>query len=161
MTETIKAQPLIAPIFEGFGDVIEVQPKPSMMINEGNCARYHDLATLDFFEARAGISVFQAQPYAIPHTLRMMERHPLGSQAFLPLTNEPFLVIVAEDLDGEPHRPAAFITNGRQGVNYHRNTWHGVLTPLAGSGLFAVIDRIGEGRNLQEHWFNSDYRVIV
>lgn len=161
MTDTVLAQPLDATSFRRFGDVIEVQPKPSMIINEGNCSRYHDVARLDFVDARAGISVFQADPYVIPHRLRMVERHPLGSQAFLPFSDEPFLVIVAEDDEGVPQTPLAFLSNGQQGVNYHRNTWHGVLTPLAGSGLFAVVDRIGEGDNLQEHWFDTPWRVVL
>lgn len=161
MTETINAQPLNQYSFQGFGDVIEARSQPSVMINEGNCARYHDLATLEFVNARAGISVFQARPYSIPHSLRMMERHPLGSQAFLPLSDDPFLVIVAEDHDGVPGIPKAFLSNGRQGVNYYRNTWHGVLSPLTGSGLFAVVDRVGDGENLQENWFENPYLVTL
>lgn len=159
MNNIVKPRLLNQASFSSFGDVIEVQSEPTMMINEGNCARYHDLATLDFSDARAGISVFQAQPYRTPHQLKMMERHPLGSQAFLPLSEDPFLVIVAGDLDGVPDVPKAFLTNGKQGVNYHRNTWHGVLTPLAGTGLFAVVDRIGEGNNLQEIWFDDSYLI--
>ncbi|MFK7994681.1 MAG: ureidoglycolate lyase [Granulosicoccus sp.] len=160
MTEILKVQPLTLSKFESFGEIIETQPTPTMMINEGRCARHHDLAKLKFQDARAGISVFQAQLCSIPYHLRMMERHPLGSQTFLPLNEHPFLIIVAEDHDGVPHNPQAFLTNGRQGVNYRCNTWHGVLTPLSGSGLFTVVDRIGEGNNLQEHWFDDAYQVI-
>lgn len=158
---TITASALTDELFSPFGDIIQTQAEPSMMINEGNCARYHDVAALEFVDAAAGISVFQARPYTVPHTLGLMERHPLGSQAFLPMSSEPFLVIVAADVNGEPGEPLAFLTNGQQGVNYHRNTWHGVLTPLAGSGLFAVVDRIGEGCNLQEHTFEQPYQIVV
>jgi ureidoglycolate lyase len=90
----------------------------------------------------------------------MVERHPLGSQAFLPMSLEPFLVIVAPDEGGTPGRPLAFRTAPGQGVNLGRGTWHGVLTPLAAPGLFAVIDRIGDGANLEEHWFEAPYAVL-
>jgi ureidoglycolate lyase len=91
--------------------------------------------------------------------LEMVERHPDGSQAFIPMHEHPFLVIVAPDMDGMPGTPRAFVTNGAQGINFHRNIWHGVLTPLASPGRFAVIDRIGETPNLQEYWFTSPYEV--
>ncbi len=89
----------------------------------------------------------------------MVERHPDGSQAFIPMSMDPFLVIVAPDAGGAPGTPLAFRTAPGQGVNFLRNTWHGVLTPLAGPGLFAVIDRIGDTANLEEHWFDVPYVV--
>jgi ureidoglycolate lyase len=82
----------------------------------------------------------------------MVERHPLGSQAFIPMSLDPFLVVVAEGEDPVPGRIRAFLTAPGQGVNLLRNCWHGVLTPLQAPGLFAVVDRIGEGANLEEHW---------
>ena len=95
----------------------------------------------------------------LPYTLSMMERHPQGSQAFLPLAYVPFLVIVAPDDGGVPGTPRAFISLPGQGVNYHRGGWHGVLTPLHAPGLFAVVDRIGAGVNLQEHHFDTPYQI--
>ena len=161
ITTNLPMHPLNSDGFSAFGDILEVQDKPTVMINQGNCARYSDLATLDFADGRAGISIFHAKPYTSPLSLAMVERHPEGSQAFVPLTEDPFLVIVAEDENGRPGVPRVFLTNGRQGVNYHRNTWHGVLTPLQGSGLFAVVDRIGDGKNLEEHWFDHPYSIEV
>lgn len=161
MNRKLIAQPLTGLSFTRFGDVLESAAQPTVMINEGNCARYSDLASLEFVDARAGISVFQARPYSVPHSLKMMERHPLGSQAFIPMSDDAFLVIVAEDNNGVPGLPQAFITSGQQGVNYHRNIWHGVLTPLSGSGLFTVIDRIGKGNNLQEHWFEAPWQIDI
>ncbi|MFK8078472.1 MAG: ureidoglycolate lyase [Granulosicoccus sp.] len=157
----LRVQPLSSDAFSAFGDILEVQDQPTVMINQGNCARYSDLAMLDFADGRPGISIFHAKPYHSPLTLAMLERHPLGSQAFVPLSDDPFLVIVAEDVSGSPAEPCAFLTNGRQGVNYHRNTWHGVLTPLQGNGLFAIVDRIGAGSNLEEHWFDHPYSIEV
>ena len=159
MTTSIRIQPLTAERFAPFGDVLDCAGEPDKMINQGLCGRYHDRATLDFGNGRAGISMFRADIRALPYTLDMVERHPDGSQAFIPLGAEPFLVIVAPDQDGTPGTPLAFRTAAGQGINLHRNTWHGVLTPLAGNGIFAVIDRIGTGDNLQEHWFDTPYTV--
>jgi ureidoglycolate lyase len=155
----IAIQPLTAAAFAPFGDVIETAGAPDRIINQGLCGRYHDRARLDFGDGRAGISVFDAVPRALPLRLEMVERHPEGSQAFLPLSRDPFLVIVAADAAGEPGVPVAFRTAPGQGVNYHRGTWHGVLTPLHAPGLFAVVDRIGSGANLEEHWFDTPYEV--
>ena len=90
----------------------------------------------------------------------MLERHPDGSQAFLPLSSNPFLVIVARNnTENEPHEPQAFITAPRQGINIHRNIWHGVLAPLYSPGIFAVIDRIGPGDNLEEYFLSEEFEV--
>lgn len=160
MSGPISIQPLTAQAFAPFGDVIALRGEPDKMINQGMCGRHHDLAKLDFVDARAGISLFDAVPRSLPYTLDMMERHPLGSQAFLPMSEHPFLIIVAPDADGAPGAPVAFVSAPGQGVNYHSGTWHGVLTPLHAPGLFAVVDRIGEGDNLEEHWFDEPYKII-
>ncbi len=159
VTSSIRIQPLSAERFAPFGDVLECEGAPDKLINQGLCERYHDRAKLDFGDGRAGISMFRAQIRALPYTLDMVERHPDGSQAFIPLGTDPFLVIVAPDQGGVPGTPLAFLSAAGQGINLHRNIWHGVLTPLAGNGIFAVIDRIGDGANLQEHWFETPYTV--
>ncbi|WP_121628959.1 ureidoglycolate lyase [Tropicibacter alexandrii] len=151
----ITAQPLTARAFAPFGDVLDVAGEPDKIINQGLCGRYHDRAALDFGpEGRAGISLFNAEPRALPYRLELVERHPDGSQAFLPMHQNPWLVIVAEpgDTPGPIH---AFIAAPGQGINFHRGTWHGVLTPLHGPGLFAVVDRIGDTANLEEHWLEE------
>jgi ureidoglycolate lyase len=123
------------------------------------CQRHHDRATLDFGpEGRAGISVFRAQPRALPYSFDLIERHPDGCQAFLPMTENPFLVIVST---GPEAKPQAFLTSGAQGINLHRGTWHGVLTPLSAPGLFAVVDRIGTTPNLVEHRYSEPWTVIA
>ena len=151
----IAVQPLDPDAFLPFGDVLDTAGDPDRIINQGLCGRYHDRARLDFGDGRAGISLFDAEPRALPYTCDLLERHPLGSQAFLPLHEHPFLVIVAPDEGGRPGRPLAFLTAPGQGINLLRNTWHGVLTPLHAPGRFAVIDRIGEGANLEEHWLEE------
>ena len=161
MTETVKIRPLTAEAFAPFGEVLDASGAPDKLINQGMCGRYHDRAKLDFVAGRAGISLFKAKPRALPMKLEMVERHPDGSQAFLPMSENAFLVVVAPDEDGKPGSPLAFMTKPGQGVNYHRGVWHGVLAPLSEPGLFAVIDRIGEGANLEEYWFDRDIVIDV
>lgn len=161
MTRVIRPEPLTAAAFAPFGDVLAAAGPADRMINAGLCARFHDRARLDFGSGRAGISVFDGRPVTLPHRFDLVERHPEGSQAFLPMTGHPFLVIVAPDMDGVPDRPRAFLTAPGQGVNILRNTWHGVLTPLASPGLFAVVDRIGDGPNLEEYRYPSDWTVTA
>ena len=161
MTRTVVTEPLTAAAFAPFGDVLDTAGDPDRLINQGLCGRYHDRARLDFADGRAGISLFDAEPRSLPYRLGMVERHPDGSQAFLPMTQHPFLVIVAPDEGGAPGRPRAFLAAPGQGINLARGTWHGVLTPLAAPGLFAVVDRIGPGANLEEHWFDTPYTVVT
>lgn len=159
---TIRTEPLTAAAFAPFGQVLAAEGPPDRLINRGLCGRWHDRAALDFGpDGRAGISVFLAEPRALPYDCDLLERHPEGSQAFLPLHAHPFLVIVAPDAGGIPGAPRAFVTDGAQGINLARGTWHGVLTPLAAPGLFAVIDRIGLTPNLQEHPLARPCRVIA
>lgn len=160
MTQQIPIQPITATAFAPFGDVLNCAGEPDKIINQGKCGRYHDRATLDFSDGRAGISLFKAELRALPLILDLMERHPEGSQCFVPMSHDAFLVIVAQDAGNAPGTPLAFRTKPGQAINFHRNTWHGVLTPLTGTGLFTVIDRIGAGDNLQEHWFDTPWTVI-
>ncbi|MEM6275709.1 MAG: ureidoglycolate lyase [Pseudomonadota bacterium] len=159
MTE-IRAQRLTADAFAPFGDVLDCSGGHDKLINEGLCERYHDRASLDFGPdtgaGRAGVSLFRAQPRALPYELNLIERHPDGSQCFVPMTHHPFLVVVAEN---PVARPLAFLTAPGQAINYYRGTWHGVLTPLHAPGLFAVIDRIGNTPNLEEHRFETPYLI--
>lgn len=154
--------PLTAAAFAPFGDVLEATGD-FRLINDGMCQRHHDRARIDVATEvdpanRAGISIFKAVPRALPYCFDLIERHPEGSQAFVPMGAEPFLVIVAA---GPQAVPLAFMTNGAQGINLHRGTWHGVLTPLGGTGLFAVVDRIGGSANLEEHRYAAPWVVVA
>ncbi|EPX82851.1 Ureidoglycolate hydrolase [Rubellimicrobium thermophilum DSM 16684] len=161
----IGIEPLTAAAFAPFGEVLDATGEPDRLINRGLCGRWHDRAQLDFVAGgRAGISLFRARPRSLPYRLEMVERHPLGSQAFLPMTADPFLVIVAEGQQALPGRIRAFLAAPGQGVNLRRGCWHGVLTPLHEPGLFAVVDRIapeGEppGANLEEFWLPEPLTV--
>lgn len=167
MTNTIYIQPLTSNIFAPFGDVIETTNSNSFLINQGNCTRHHAISDIEI-EDDAGkpiISIFSGTPYSLPHTLGLVERHPLGSQAFIPMHEDPFLVIVCEDKNGIPQTPQAFVTKPRQGINLKPNIWHGVLTPLTKPCDFLVIDRGDTGdvkaNNLEEYTFKTPFTIQI
>ncbi len=153
----LKPEPLTAAAFAPFGQVIETQGVQPLAINQGTTERFHALAEVDT-AAEAGhpiISVFRGQPRPQPIAIRLVERHPLSSQAFMPLQERPWLVVVAEP--GAPPAPAglrAFLAGGDQGVSYARGVWHHPLLVLQPDSDFLVIDRSGPGENLEEHWFD-------
>jgi ureidoglycolate lyase len=141
---------LDAQAFAPFGDVIESQGHRWRWINDGTSQRFDDLARVDVLEAqgRPLISIFRASPQAIPFQVRALERHPLSSQSFVPLDGRPFLVIVAGQGSAPiARRIRAFLSSGRQGVNYHRNTWHHSLVALERTSDFLVVDRGGPEEN--------------
>jgi ureidoglycolate lyase len=152
VTGAIAAVPLTAAAFAPWGDVLQATGD-FRLINAGLCRRHDDRARIDI-DGRTGISIFAAEPRSLPYRFDLIERHPEGSQAFIPMTAAPFLVIVS---DGPGATPQAFLTDGAQGINLHRGIWHGVLTPLV-PGLFAVVDRIGPG-NLQEYRYPDPWVV--
>ena len=157
----IHTEPLTAAAFAPWGDVLEAKGTPDRIINAGLCARFHDRARLDWGGGRAGLSMFRAEPRALPYVLDLLERHPDGSQAFVPLHQNAWLVIVAPDEGGRPGAPRAFLAAPGQAVNLHRGAWHGVLTPLHEPGLFAVVDRIGDGPNLEEHRLERPWTIVA
>jgi ureidoglycolate lyase len=161
MPRTIATEPLTRNAFAPFGQVIETADAHHYPINSGNCERYHDLAKVELagVHARPLISLLHSKGFALPLDLKMVERHPLGSQAFYPLGPNPFLVVVALDEAGTPGTPRAFLTGPGQGVNIAMNTWHGVLTPIGPEADFLCVDRGGEGNNLEEHFFPEPWRV--
>lgn len=155
MTGTMRTQPISQDAIAGLAELIEADGAADKLINQDRCGRFHDRATLDMVDGTAGISVFKSESFSLPFKLEMMERHPFGSQAFLPMQEGEYLVVLAEDNDGKPGQPRAYIAGPGQGVNIGRNVWHGVLCPLSDPGLFMVVDRVTEGPNLEEHWFET------
>ena len=152
---TLKAVPLTAEAFAPFGDVIQMAGTTPRMINEGTCERFDDLAPVDVLanSGRPLISIFKAAPRPLPFEVRVLERHPLSSQAFYPLDGVPFLVVVAEDGDTDTpwsRRIRAFLAAGNQGVSYRRNTWHHALLAIGQTSHFLVVDRGGPGKNCDE-----------
>ncbi len=161
MSRTLVARPLTREAFAPFGDVIDADGPTSYPINAGMTQRIHDLARVEAHgpNARVLISIFRAKPYAMPLKLTLVERHPFGSQAFMPLSPRPFLVVVCPDGPEGPDTPQAFLTAPGQGVNYHRNVWHAVLTPIGEAQDFLVVDRGGDGSNLEEHEFETPWEI--
>lgn len=146
----IKPEQLTAEKFARYGDVIEVSDrKQHYSINDGFTERYHDLAEVDVSEdnGRTLINIFRSTPLETPIAIRVMERHPLSSQAFMPLGTQPYLVVVAPRGEFDPSQIEVFVATPNQGVNYHRGTWHHYCLALNMTSDFLVIDRGGKGEN--------------
>lgn len=147
--------PLTAERFAPYGDVIAAGGAKGEM-NAARFERYDDLAGIDVDTAGDGhvaVSIVRSRSAtALPYRFDMVERHPLGSQAFIPLGGFRFVVVVAAAAETvEPADLAAFVTNGRQGINYRRGTWHMPLIALERGEEFLVIDRAGSSANCEEH----------
>lgn len=158
------AQPLTREAFAAFGDVIESGQRPPLSINAGMTARHHDLAHVDLGPegGRALVNIFETQPYALPLRVAMLERHPLGSQAFVPMDGSSFLVVVAPAGDAvRVEDVRAFVTDGRQGVNYARGVWHHPLVVTQRVANFVVVDRGGAGHNCDEIHLPDGVRLVV
>jgi ureidoglycolate lyase len=163
MAITLTPQPLTRTVFAPFGEVIETEGSRHYPINAGFTERFHDLASIDVAadDGRPLISIFRGQPRPIPLRLTLMEHHPLGTQAFFPLDDRDWLLVVAVGpAPLEPHALRAFRASGRQGVNYARGTWHHPLIVLTPDHEFLVIDRAGDGANLEEVPFD-DAEVVL
>ena len=147
----ITPKPLTQTAFTPYGEVIETQyAKNSFPINYGLTTRFHDLANIDVNEkgGKAGFSIFRAKKTNLPHRVQVMEYHPFGSQLFYPVCEHPFLVLVAPPAtELKPEKLELFISNGKQGVNYHKGTWHHYLLSLEDNADYIVIDRIDTDKN--------------
>ncbi|MFT6344825.1 MAG: ureidoglycolate lyase [Paraglaciecola sp.] len=136
--------------FAPFGDVIEVNDNAkNFSINDGFTQRYHDLAEVDVTQenGRTLINIFRSTPLEQPVSIKMMERHPLSSQAFIPMGQQPFLVVVAPRGELDISKIEVFLASSNQGVNYHKGTWHHYCLALHQVSDFIVVDRGGVGNN--------------
>lgn len=146
----ITPKPLTAEAFIAFGDVIETsKDAKNFAINDGFTHRYHDLAKVDVTDNNGHplINIFRSTPLTQPIAIKMVERHPHGSQAFIPMGNNPYIVVVAPAGEFDVNKIEIFIANSNQGVNYHKGTWHHFCLALGSESDFLVIDRGGEGDN--------------
>ena len=161
LTEFLDIEPLDAAAFAPFGEVIEAGAGVMRLINDGTTERHHALVAPEAAGegARVIVNIFRGQPRRFPFDIGMMERHPLGSQSFSPLSGRPFLVVVSEDEGGRPGRPRVFLARADQGVNYRRNVWHHPLMALDAVSDFLVVDREGPGINLEEYFFDTPYSI--
>lgn len=152
---TLVPQALTAGSFEPFGEVISCEGRTAELINAGHTQKFADLINIDTQAAggRSAVHIYRSQPMSLPLEITVMERHPLGSQAFIPLQPVPFLVIVAppgKRVDSAAIR--VFVTNGQQGVNLRRGTWHHFQVSLEQECDYLVIDRAGPGSNFEEQF---------
>ena len=148
--------PLTRAGFAPFGDVVETTDVKPKLINEGFAERFDDLARIDVAAegGEVNVSLFTGSARPAPLLIKLMERHPLGSQLFMPLSGMPWLVVVCADPD-VPSSYRAFAASGRQGVNYARNCWHHPLLVFENASPFMVVDRKGTGSNLEEKWLEE------
>ncbi|MDE2427106.1 MAG: ureidoglycolate lyase [Burkholderiales bacterium] len=161
---TLPIAPLSREAFAPFGEVIMLEGARHYQINQGTTERFHALATADT-SAEGGqciLSLFRAQPRSLPLSIRIMERHPFGSQAFVPLSQQvedEYLVVVAPAGEFDASRIKAFLCRGFQGVNYAPGVWHHPLIALHRISDFIVMDRIGQGHNCDEIVPETDWQL--
>jgi ureidoglycolate lyase len=157
---TVSTEPLTPAAFAPFGDVLQVEGADQYDINAGTTQRFDALAHVHTdLAGKPAISIFRATPHQFPITIRSFERHPLGSQAFMPLSPHSWLVVVAKHPVATEVR--CFLATGHQGVQYHRNTWHHPLLVLQPEQDFLVIDRVGPGENLEEANLDVNVQLVL
>lgn len=163
MPIVLKPAPLTAKAFAPYGDVIEEAAARELRhINYGYTERFHDIARLDL-TASGGLpllSLFRSTPLPRPVAVKVMERHPLSSQAFMPLGGRPYLVVVAARGDFSVENLRAFVAAPHQGVNYHAGIWHHFSLALDAPSDFLVIDRGGPEKNCDEVFLEADNITI-
>lgn len=160
---SLEAVPLTAEDFAPFGDVIDCRGHEPRDMNDGMALRWVDLAFPRTDAAgRVSIGRVYSRRYDLPFPLRLVERHPLGSQAFVPLDETPYLVVVAAA--GPPPRPGdlrLFLARDRQGIQYRCGVWHAPLLTSFAAMEFVVVDRTGPGDNCEEHRFDASEAVFI
>ncbi len=160
MSVTLRALPLSRERFAAFGDVIETCRDTAEAMNDAHFERFDELCRIDV-DGVAGISIARCRnPKVLPLRVDKVERHPLGSQAFIPLSQARMLVVVAPPREGvDVSELRAFVTNGRQGFNYHRGTWHMPLVGFEKGQEYLIVDRCGAHANCDVH--DIDETVLV
>lgn len=161
MTDYLDIRPLTKQAFAAYGDVIEADPSTMRLINGGTTERYHALAEpiATGEPVRLIFNIFRGKPRQFPYSVTMMERHPHGSQSFVPLSGRPFLLAVSDDENGYPGKPKVFRAEAHQGVNYFPNVWHHPLMAMNEISDFLVVDRDNPAENYQEFFFDSPYII--
>jgi len=159
---SLRSEPLTPERFTPFGTVLEREGAEQLVINKGTTLRYHALSAVDPGpEGEVIVSIFRGSRRPSPIAIRMLERHPLGDQVFVPLTDGDWLVVV-----GAGERPAAddcrcFRASAAQGIRYARGVWHHPLLVLDQRQDFLVLDRQGPGENLEERTFDPDSHAVI
>lgn len=163
MTITLEPLPLTKERFAPYGDVIESVTDRSAAMNAARFERFDDLCEVDIADGgRVAVSIARCRmATSLPYRLDIVERHPLGSQAFVPLTPSKLVVVVAPPGESvEASELRAFVTNGRQGINYRRGTWHMPLIAFAAGQEFLIIDRAADRPNCEEHTLDEPVMLV-
>jgi len=162
MTITLVPKPLTKERFAPYGDVIESVIDRTAAMNASRFERVDDLCNIEMSEGgRVAVSIARCRiATSLPYRIDMVERHPLGSQAFMPLGPSQMIVVVAppeESVEAADLR--AFVSNGRQGINYRRGTWHMPLIAFEAGQEFLIIDRAADAPNCDQH--SLDETVVL
>jgi ureidoglycolate lyase len=163
MTIELVPKPLTKERFAPYGDVIESVIDRSAAMNVARFERVDDLCNIDISDGgRVAVSIARCRfATALPYCIDMVERHPLGSQAFVPLSPCKMIVVVAPPEAGvEAADLEAFVTNGRQGINYRRGTWHMPLIAFDAGQEFLIIDRAAGQPNCDEHMLDEAVMLV-
>ena len=158
MNIKIKPKKINKKNFNKFGQIIDTSKKKYFRINNGYAKRYDNLGKINtsIKKGKTIISIFSAKTRKFPMKVDMMEKHPLGSQAFVPMSETNFLVFVAPK-GKKPHtkKIESFIVPKQTGINYKPGIWHFPLISLKNMN-FLVIDRKGKGNNLVIYKFKNE-----
>ena len=154
----IKPKKITRKNFKKFGDVISTKKIKSININDGYAKKFNDLCRINTSSKKGStiVSIFSAKKRKFPMNIKMMEKHSLGSQAFIPMEETTFLVFVAPK-GKKPNikKLKSFIIPEQIGINYRPGIWHFPLISTKNMN-FLVIDRKGKGNNLTIHNFKNE-----
>ena len=162
MEKTIKPIKITRSNFAAYGDLISSDDVNPIDINAGFAKRFDNLANISTSknEGKTTVSIFSALKRTFPMKIDMMEKHPLGSQAFIPMKETIFLSFVAPPGESpELSKIQSFIIPPKMGINYKPGIWHFPLISTEDT-YFLVIDRKGAGENLVIHKFNREKIIL-
>ena len=162
MEKIIKPTKITKKNFAMYGDLISSNDVAPMEINSGFAKRFDDLANIDtsMDKGETIVSIFAAIKRTFPMKIDMMEKHPLGSQAFIPMKETTFLSFVAPQGElPEISKIESFIIPPKTGINYKPGVWHFPLISTEDTN-FIVIDRKGNGKNLVIHKFEKENIIL-
>ena len=162
MEKIIKPVKISRSNFSSYGDLISTDDIDPMNINAGYAKRFDNLANLDTSKdsGKTIVSIFSALKRAFPMKIHMMEKHPLGTQAFIPMKETTFLAFVAPSGESpEIDKIQSFVIPPKRGINYKPGIWHFPLISTENIN-FLVIDRKGSGDNLIIHKFEKEKIIL-
>ena len=162
MEKIIKPVKISRSNFSSYGDLISTDDISPININEGYAKRFDNLANLDTSKdsGKTIVSIFSALKRTFPMKIHMMEKHPLSTQAFIPMKETTFLAFVAPSGESpEIDKIQSFIIPPKMGINYKPGIWHFPLISTENIN-FLVIDRKGSGDNLIIHKFEKEKIIL-